>query len=608
MHNEKTQIEKITDMEMTKDMEMIEDMENRNNHKNQETVKTVKTDSAFFSESLKCLKSLMQIFVESAKSAKSAKSIFATFATFASAIFVGKASCESTVRYRVKSRIPSCYLRSASVIALICFLGVGNVWGAVSTLTFTSACGGSGTAGDGATWTVTSDASESTYDGTKGVHYGTGSAYVSYVQLSNSTIAGRKTQVVVNASGASSTSAVISVTVGSTTFLCGGKETVTVSTTATAYTFTGVGTGNIVVSISQQSAQRAIYCKSIAVTYSTDKYTVNFDKGSGVCVTTSLKETNAGDGVELPVATPPSDCVTKGWVFAGWKESSAVSSPTFAEPKVFEAEATYYPTADNTTLYAVYKLSEERTGCTEGKVNATGDLAVGDCVILYYESGKAQYNGLGDYTYGTKTSYTTTPDESAHVLEVQEGNSTGQLAFYDKTDKNYLSYSGSSNELKVADEVNANSSWVVTVTSGVATIQNASVTTRYIKYNTSSPRFAGYLSDAGNTSFVNLYKVCPPIVTYYSNPDCTYDYFVDIMHDTEVEPTQGTYAMPAALSDASKGEDYCDEKHYHFIGWVEESDINENGTLKAEATVYPAGDGGHTAANKTFYAIWAKEE
>ena len=67
-----------------------------------------------------------QILDESAESAKSAKSIFATFATFASANFVGKASCESTVRYREWSRIPSCCLRSASVIALICFLGIGN--------------------------------------------------------------------------------------------------------------------------------------------------------------------------------------------------------------------------------------------------------------------------------------------------------------------------------------------------------------------------------------------------------------------------------------------------------------------------------------------------
>ena len=86
-----------------------------------------------------------QIFVESAESAKSAKSIFATFATFASANFVGKASNESTVRYREWSRIPSTCLRFASIMPLTCLrylfrkvlilsmllftLGVGNVWG-----------------------------------------------------------------------------------------------------------------------------------------------------------------------------------------------------------------------------------------------------------------------------------------------------------------------------------------------------------------------------------------------------------------------------------------------------------------------------------------------
>ena len=72
---------------------------------------------------------VMQIFDESLKSLKCLMSNFATSATFASANFVGKASNESTEMYRVKSRIPSCYLRHASVIALICFLGIGEIWG-----------------------------------------------------------------------------------------------------------------------------------------------------------------------------------------------------------------------------------------------------------------------------------------------------------------------------------------------------------------------------------------------------------------------------------------------------------------------------------------------
>jgi len=67
-----------------------------------------------------------QIFVESAESAKSARSIFATFATFANANFVGKASCESTVRYREWSRIPSCLFRYSldSILSRFCVVSL----------------------------------------------------------------------------------------------------------------------------------------------------------------------------------------------------------------------------------------------------------------------------------------------------------------------------------------------------------------------------------------------------------------------------------------------------------------------------------------------------
>ena len=50
----------------------------------------------------------------------------------------------------------------------------------VSTLVFISKCNGSGTANDGVSWSVTSDATESTYDGDRGIHYGTSKAAVSY--------------------------------------------------------------------------------------------------------------------------------------------------------------------------------------------------------------------------------------------------------------------------------------------------------------------------------------------------------------------------------------------------------------------------------------------
>ena len=133
----------------------------------------------------------------------------------------------------------------------------------VSTLTFTKACGGSGTADDSVSWTVTSDASESSFDGTKGVHYGTGSAAVSYVNLSTSGISGTIVGITVNASGASGTSAKLNVTVGESAF--GSQQSLT--STATAYSLSGSASGTIMVALTQNSAKKAIYCKSIAVTY-----------------------------------------------------------------------------------------------------------------------------------------------------------------------------------------------------------------------------------------------------------------------------------------------------------------------------------------------------
>lgn len=134
-----------------------------------------------------------------------------------------------------------------------------------SNLTFTAACGGSGTADHGETWTVTSDATESNFDSTKGIHYGTGSAAVEYIQLvSNSFTAGTITQVVVNASGASGVTGSVSVTVGGAPF----GEVQSFDATASDKTFTGTASaGQIVVRIYKASAAvKAVYCKSVVVT------------------------------------------------------------------------------------------------------------------------------------------------------------------------------------------------------------------------------------------------------------------------------------------------------------------------------------------------------
>ena len=138
-----------------------------------------------------------------------------------------------------------------------------------SNLTFTAACNGTGTADDKVKWNITSDAAESTFDDTKGIHYGTSKKAVSYLMLTTSDITDPITKIVVNASGASNTSAKLDVTVGGTTF---GSQAFLTST-ATDYIFSGNATGEIVIKLSQTSAKKALYVKSISITYSTGSTT-----------------------------------------------------------------------------------------------------------------------------------------------------------------------------------------------------------------------------------------------------------------------------------------------------------------------------------------------
>lgn len=142
----------------------------------------------------------------------------------------------------------------------------------VSTLTFIAKCGGTGTADDEVVWTITSDAAESNFDNTKGVHYGTGNAAVSYVNLATDQYVGKIKKVVVNASGANGTTAKICVKVGETAFQCNSNDTVSLTQTATNYTFVGEAEGAILISLHHASAtKKAIYCKSVAVTFEKDE-------------------------------------------------------------------------------------------------------------------------------------------------------------------------------------------------------------------------------------------------------------------------------------------------------------------------------------------------
>lgn len=184
-----------------------------------------------------------------------------------------------------------------------------------SSLVFTKACGGSGTADDGVTWTVESDQSESSIDATKGIHYGTGSAAVSYLKLTSAEFAKTISKVAVNASGASKTSATISCTVSGADF---GTQDQALTSSNTEYTFEGSTTGVVVVSLNQSSATKALYLKSIVVTYDDGETVVNVD---GVTLSKETLSLGIGETSQLTATVSPNDASDKSVTWSSSDES-----------------------------------------------------------------------------------------------------------------------------------------------------------------------------------------------------------------------------------------------------------------------------------------------
>lgn len=381
--------------------------------------------------------------------------------------------------------------------------------------------------------------------------------------------------------------------------------------------YNGTGTGKIKVVFTSYSykyfyikragSSRTAYTSSIRVYYTIPPRTVSFSTGDGNDALDDRTEEVGGEGITLPSRTDLTPaCSSAGWYLWGWAtaeydESSSAPTSTL----VGKAGTTYIPSSD-VTLYAVYKKGEAAVGENILVENFTG-----------FASGSAPSapNGNTVVYDGAPLTYTCTNggSDTKIYLETNAGGTSPELLVGKNTGSFKIEGIPSGGATTLTLSYKRNNKALTPSIEGtdysLGSISGSNPYTHTITVGSDETFDLTFTPGTDNVRLDNISIVVATTSTsvlYNSNPDCTYDYFVDIMHDNEISPRQKTYSMPSVTDEESNS--YCEGEHYHFLGWVEEDDINDDGTLKSGYTLYPAGDSGHTAANKTYYAIWAKEE
>lgn len=280
-------------------------------------------------------------------------------------------------------------------------------------LKFTKECGGKGTDDKGGAWTVTSDAKESTFQSDKGIHYGTNNVSVSNIKVSTSAYADAViTKIVVNASAANAGSPKVSCTVNGKAF--GTAQSLT--TANAAYTFEGKSSGEIVVSVSKKITKKALYIKSIEITYST----ANLE-------TTTL------------TLTAPDSPISIGNTFT--------STPTLKAGEQTLSDKTITWSSDNDKVATVDAATGTVTGVAAGKANITAKFAGDDT----YKTSTASYEIIvkgAPSLYFPETSYMVEMGDVFTAPKL-EGLPEGVTATYSSSNTDVATVDAATGEVKI---------------------------------------------------------------------------------------------------------------------------------------------------------------
>lgn len=253
-------------------------------------------------------------------------------------------------------------------------------------------------------------------------------------------------------------------------------------------------------SISETTTVKAIavkgdYCSDIVSTVYTKVeeealVDVSFSINGNVSTKTILK------GGELLETSLPEVILPEGINLKGWsKNKNSTDVETFPITNI----------TDDITLYAVFARPAPFQLVTDVK-----ELTAGDKVII----ASTDYNvaisttTMGDYAYKTEVDIKEDiliPTAETRVFTL--GKNEDIFTFED--DGKYLAYpdldNSDKNYLTMQDADGSLDSWTITITEGVAVINNKKYTDRKIKYNSSYSRFSTY-TDRSAQKPISIYK------------------------------------------------------------------------------------------------------
>ena len=359
-------------------------------------------------------------------------------------------------------------------------------------------------------WTLATDAGYFGYDATKGQQFGSGSNPASSVSLTTSAFGGEITSVKVNASTASNASATLYVKVGGQNF---GSSKSLIST-ATDYTFTGSASGSLEILFSQPTTSKALYIKSIEVTYSEDVV----QKECGLAYSAASYEAVLGGDNTFPTLSNPNNLTgitytSANTVVASVSESGKVTLNSTGSTTItasFPGNTLYLP---GEASYELTVVSGEAPQPEDGafiKVRDCTTLAAGDIIILVNEAASkamstTQKASNRDGVAVTITNYSIQP--SSNVQQITLEGAPG--AWYLKVGNGRYLYAGSSssNQLHTGAKTN-NAKASIVSNSGDADIKFLGNNTRnLLRYNNSNSLFSCY---ASGQSPVQIYRMVNP--------------------------------------------------------------------------------------------------